>query len=373
VTFRLSEAQSKVLRRTLTALLSPHAHGSTDEWLFAVMRSMRPLMNAQKAAIRLRTPGGLRVLGLDHDRVALDSYERHYHKFDFGRAISGNPPRPRQYWTFDDQYGARMADFRRSEYYKDFLAPNRLFHCGAVATHPRADRSDAILYVHRDRRSAPNFDAESKGIMQLVAPVLAAALRASRIAGPSYESFVATIDDLRDGCALFAPTGLLLHRNPALSSLVETQPYGADVWMSIQAAARDVLEIFLKTTDVRDLASHRSKQCIVRGRTYTVSACVIGYFDDVRSTAILVIVKPSSESSHGFDPDAGARFDLSPRQCQVARYLAARLSAKEIAARMGISEHTARHHTESVMKKLGVTIRRAVAAALVAESSKPDH
>jgi DNA-binding CsgD family transcriptional regulator len=65
-------------------------------------------------------------------------------------------------------------------------------------------------------------------------------------------------------------------------------------------------------------------------------------------------------------PDAAlrSRFRLTPRETAVARLLAERRPAREIAGALGISVHTARRHTEHVYAKLGLRSRRAVAEAL---------
>lgn len=51
---------------------------------------------------------------------------------------------------------------------------------------------------------------------------------------------------------------------------------------------------------------------------------------------------------------------LTARERQVAALLARRATNREIAAALGVSAHTARHHTEHVFAKLGVTSRRAM-------------
>jgi DNA-binding NarL/FixJ family response regulator len=58
------------------------------------------------------------------------------------------------------------------------------------------------------------------------------------------------------------------------------------------------------------------------------------------------------------------RHRLTPREADVARLLALGKSNAEIAAALGISEHTGRRHTEQVLAKLGVRSRAAVAAAI---------
>jgi len=57
-----------------------------------------------------------------------------------------------------------------------------------------------------------------------------------------------------------------------------------------------------------------------------------------------------------------ARYGLTSREVLVARLVTQGLSDAEIAARLCISRHTARHHTEHLRQKLGVRSRAEVAA-----------
>jgi DNA-binding CsgD family transcriptional regulator len=56
-----------------------------------------------------------------------------------------------------------------------------------------------------------------------------------------------------------------------------------------------------------------------------------------------------------------ARPRLTPREREVAALLTLRRTNAEIAAALGVSAHTARHHTESVLRKCGVSSRRRLA------------
>ncbi|MES1925606.1 LuxR C-terminal-related transcriptional regulator [Salinisphaera sp. T31B1] len=58
------------------------------------------------------------------------------------------------------------------------------------------------------------------------------------------------------------------------------------------------------------------------------------------------------------------RFGLTGREAEVARLLIRRRSNREIAALLGISVHTARHHTEHVLDKLAIVRRVDVGAVL---------
>ena len=56
---------------------------------------------------------------------------------------------------------------------------------------------------------------------------------------------------------------------------------------------------------------------------------------------------------------------FTSRQRQIAGLLANRATNAEVAATLGISIHTARHHSQRVLERLGVTSRAAVRAQLV--------
>ena len=54
-------------------------------------------------------------------------------------------------------------------------------------------------------------------------------------------------------------------------------------------------------------------------------------------------------------------YKLTDRELEACSLLAMRRTNREIAEAMGVSEPTARHHTESVLRKLGVRSRIDVA------------
>lgn len=58
------------------------------------------------------------------------------------------------------------------------------------------------------------------------------------------------------------------------------------------------------------------------------------------------------------------RYSMTPREAEVAVLLAEGLSNQTLAERLGISPHTARHHTQRVLGKLGVHSRAEAGALL---------
>jgi DNA-binding NarL/FixJ family response regulator len=67
----------------------------------------------------------------------------------------------------------------------------------------------------------------------------------------------------------------------------------------------------------------------------------------------------SSETS-----SIATRYGLTPREAEVALLLAAGRGNAAIASKLRISPHTARHHTQHVLAKLGVHSRSAAGARL---------
>lgn len=67
------------------------------------------------------------------------------------------------------------------------------------------------------------------------------------------------------------------------------------------------------------------------------------------------------------------RFDMTAREAEVALRLARGARNAAIASELHISPHTARHHTENVLAKLGVHARGEVARAIVEGSATDEY
>jgi two-component system, NarL family, response regulator YdfI len=80
------------------------------------------------------------------------------------------------------------------------------------------------------------------------------------------------------------------------------------------------------------------------------------------AAAGLIVVHPDDIGSYfparpGGEAPGADREPLTPREVEVLRAMADGLSNKEIASRLGISDHTAKFHVGSVMGKLGAASR----------------
>ena len=98
------------------------------------------------------------------------------------------------------------------------------------------------------------------------------------------------------------------------------------------------------------------------GSKLRVSGTVLDSWSSVAGTTVLVTLTRarSPRSLH----DRARHLGLTQRQADVAVLLADRRSNKEIALELAISPHTARHHTENVLLRLGISNRQGVGCLL---------
>jgi len=87
-------------------------------------------------------------------------------------------------------------------------------------------------------------------------------------------------------------------------------------------------------------------EAVCHGQTACSSALAVSVFGRI------------SELSHGALPTKTTRIELTGREKEVLRLLAARLSNKEIAGRLGITPNTVKNHVHHILRKFGVSYRR---------------
>jgi len=91
-----------------------------------------------------------------------------------------------------------------------------------------------------------------------------------------------------------------------------------------------------------------------------------------RALFLPVLVERSAAEAPARAVHAQVAADLSRREMEVARELAAGRTTAQAAAALGISVHTARHHAERAYAKLGVRSRAALGALLGGAPAKAD-
>jgi DNA-binding NarL/FixJ family response regulator len=102
----------------------------------------------------------------------------------------------------------------------------------------------------------------------------------------------------------------------------------------------------------------------MKGRRYRVRASLLrGQFNGFANRLVMVSVE-RTDSPLPSGADLIERFNMTAREADVAILLARGTRNSRVAAELRISPHTARHHTENVLTKLGVHSRAEVARAI---------
>ena len=170
------------------------------------------------------------------------------------------------------------------------------------------------------------------------------------------------LDAVQEGALLCDATGRVLHENAALTALLAAGPHGEAMRERIRELARamrplapaDALLNLPAVEEVRIAEStYRLVGSLVPERH---AACPCG--------GVLVRVD-RLRTPPPLEADATAELGLTRAEQRVAALMAQRRSDKRIAALLGISVHTARHHAAAIRAKLGVRSRSEVTARLL--------
>ena len=143
--------------------------------------------------------------------------------------------------------------------------------------------------------------------------------------------------DVSDGSKPRLPDSPAVPAAPAILSLLES-PRRIDVLHALQAGVRAVL--------ARDAHPHE-----ITGALEAAHEGLVVFSQD-----ILDVLLPGSTELAG-DGDLPPGEPLTDREIGVLALMAEGAANKEIAARLGISEHTVKFHVSSILNKLGAATR----------------
>lgn len=349
----LGSADVKRLGSTLSGLLSFSDFDDAEAWRRKAACSLRDLVEADAAYLSLESPATTSTsLGLPASVV--DAYRRYYARVDHGiarqRALRLAVWSRRMLWN--DQ------ELATSEYYNDFAVPNRLrYAMGVAAKVPAGSVRVSLLYASPARPAGGAILPALRGLggrlrlLRLALPAFRVGAMLSLRRQSRDEGITEVMDRVTQPLALYSASGRLLHENAALAHAAA--PHDAALRESIERVASTVA------------SQGRAARLHPRGTSATaagwriVGSCIDGAGPDGAGPAVLVSLEPGTTPTLPADV-LRQRYALTAREVQVLELLRTRHSNAEIADRLGISLHTARHHTEHVLLKLGLTSRRHV-------------
>lgn len=263
-------------------------------------------------------------------------------------------------WHRDDLWPDR-ADFYGSTYYHEVVVPQRAFDTVAVTVRTLAG-APAIVYAMHATPNGRKFGQRGMALLRLLRPAFKSGVRTVEFQTGGPESLISRLETEQVAARVFSAGGALLHQTAPMAVLTQLDDHGT-LQRAIQEVAGDVQRVAFPVQgkaegNGRPAAVSRSVVHGGRIRSVTGMLCIENHWG---RTFIVVSVL-----DEGRDEGSATlrRYRLTPQESTVAQMLCERLTNTEIAERLGIAEHTARHHTESVLSKLGVRSRRDVARIL---------
>jgi DNA-binding CsgD family transcriptional regulator len=313
-------------------------------------------VGADAALVAVEGSGTPTFRSIDVDAGIVRAYEEHYASVDVG--IARQRSLSIDVWSRCALWGA--AELRHSEYYNDFARPNRLLDAMGISARARAERVRVSFISTRAVRGR-TAGARRLGLLELLLPAFRTGVALSMSTGECRNWIADVIDCTDHPLAVCDEAGHDVHHNGALDRAAAV--LGGEQLVGAIAHVTRAVAVARKTSPSGGVVSMNlatpSGEWRVRGST-------LPWEVDTPSPTILVSVAriaPTSASAVALR----SRYGLTAREAQVMELLCRRRSNAEIARALCISAHTARHHTESVLLKLGLQSRTQVEERLTTE------
>lgn len=172
---------------------------------------------------------------------------------------------------------------------------------------------------------------------------------------------------LEEGMTLLGAQGEVLFENAALGAMLEAEPDADRLRDEIEVLGRSVKLVARNGKPAGPAAP--LQRSVGAGETLFQMRGLQLYRSPGSGSGPVLVIVHRVDAAPLSDQLLRDHFRLTPRQIDVARLLAKGQSNVDIAHELVISPHTARHHVESILKKLNVSSR--VAARGIIQGVKP--
>lgn len=351
--------------KALTILLSPLGQ-EAGTWRQEVTRAMRALLEADGATLLLFQDGTRSVYVDQVPQATVEEYFTHFLPYDDGLArrdaLNLGLWNRRMLWDRDA--------LLRSTYYNEFALRHDLHDSLGISLDIEPGSSHVrLVMTYGSAPLPPERAAELLSRAAVLIPALRTGFMSHLGLADWLRQIPQLIDKIGQPLALFSMTGGEIYRNAMMRRTLAQDPSAA----SIEEAISDVAQATAARAQACEVVSHSALQEPDRSRRqvqtpfarYRLRGCIMS-LDDAPMKSVLVSMDRVARDEPCADA-LRARFGITRRESQVALLLVQRLTNSEIASALGISTHTARHHTENVLVKVGVNSRRALRRLLNAE------
>ena len=247
-------------------------------------------------------------------------------------------------FTRRDAYGPHYDRMAETEYVRGFLpsvgAHDALTLYVPPARHP-APEPAVQLVVHSSRAGRP-FGPRHTEVARRLRPAFVAGVAVQRQMARLRGNLLTLVDAAGGPCAVFSTDGRLVHLSQALDEALAREPRREALLDCVRGVATEALASAARAGAAGFAGA--------AGR-YRLSASLAA---GPRPLLVVAVSVPPSPRRAPRPSEVAERLGLTRRQAEVAVLLSKRHSNKEIAAALSVSVHTARHHVEAVLGRLGV-------------------
>jgi DNA-binding CsgD family transcriptional regulator len=173
------------------------------------------------------------------------------------------------------------------------------------------------------------------------------------------------IDEISVGACIVSRQGEVLHQNLSLEFVYAEEPQAEALRALVARVGKSLVlaSIANKSSGVSQTNRAICEHFHGPSNCYEIRGTLLEHQAIPDAAAIVFVEARHSDALRRRKAASRVRaeFHLTSRETEVALLLARRMTAEEIAKALGISVHTARHHTENVFLKTAVTSRSKIA------------
>lgn len=371
----LSTADQHQLTKALEALLSPLRHRTLDDWLREITCEIRPLFRGESTIAAYSSNGMVGHFSADAPELAtrlsaattFRHGELHFADPVMEKGLMVRRERKLDVFTSAILDALAGGLLRRSFFYNEVCRPfNARFTYGVALG---GNDGEALIGVNAERPERDPLSEDTIALLSLLAPAFQAGFEMLRRLSHSSRALADAFEQFSDGMVVYdTGSGHELFRNTALQNLSLRDSDFSVVERRALELARALDGLHRRpssnlTPRPENLCTPPLRDVRTQNSRYTLRASVLPGEMFARDQVVLVAIErhgvslPTAETLR-------SRFGLTPREAQVALRLALGDGDADVAVRLGVSIHTARHHAEHIFEKLGVHSRKALALRL---------
>ena len=364
------------LERSLSVLLAPLDHPDWQSWQKAVHGSLLELTEADTLCIYTPLDGGPDTWYAPHlpakaladygSQVAQDSS---WDVIETGFTnLAARTGRTVAHESEFIDAGARHT----SAFHHDFLAPHGLNDLTVAGASFGGLGASRLHFSNRSwRGDTAHQDRQQR--VRTVLPALKSGLSMWRQLGHRRAELAYVFDALNEAVMLFDANARLVHANPSALRLFDAASgltlYDSERLRSEATNVAQRINTLMKRTGVGAptiSTSAAAREVRSPAGTIALHGAIAPAWMFGRDHGVIVTLERQLPRA-ATDEELRARFGLTARELEVARFVAEGLSNQALAERLGVSFFTARNHVEKVLSKLGAQNRAQVGAILSKE------